>query len=91
MSRLVPVALRACLFRSRVLGYGDLPPALLTAVWPEAARAMLMYRFHTLPGGACEGGAHGMEGRAVCLGIRRHGRGDDAGRVMGSDGALSTF
>ena len=49
-----------------------------TAVWPEAARAMLMYRYHTLARGASKGSARGLQGCAVCLGVGRHGRGDDA-------------
>ena len=31
------------------------------AVWPEAARALLMYRFHTLPARARKGGAGGLQ------------------------------
>jgi HAD superfamily hydrolase (TIGR01509 family) len=33
-----------------------------TAVWPEAARAMLMYRFHTLPGARAKAAAGGYRG-----------------------------
>ena len=46
-----------------------------TAVWPEAARALLMYRFHTLAG-AREGGAFRLQGCALCLGIGGHRRRD---------------
>jgi trehalose/maltose hydrolase-like predicted phosphorylase len=48
-----------------------------TAVWPEAARAMLMYRFHTLPSArARESSAFRIQGRALCVGVGRHRRGD---------------
>jgi trehalose/maltose hydrolase-like predicted phosphorylase len=33
-----------------------------TAVWPEAARALLMYRFHTLPGARAKASHFGFEG-----------------------------
>ena len=59
------------------------PRDLLT--WPEAARALLMYRFHTLmprerrrPGWAGEG--------TLRMGIRRYRRGDGArSKVIGPD------
>ena len=43
-----------------------------TATWPDAARALLMYRYHTLARRAGEGGAVGLQGRALRLGVRRH-------------------
>ena len=33
-----------------------------TAVWPEAARALLMYRFHTLPGARAKAAHIGFKG-----------------------------
>jgi trehalose/maltose hydrolase-like predicted phosphorylase len=48
-----------------------------TAVWPEAARALLMYRYHTLRS-AREGSAFRFQGRALCLGVGGHRRGDNA-------------
>jgi trehalose/maltose hydrolase-like predicted phosphorylase len=33
-----------------------------TAVWPEAARALLMYRFHTLPGARAKAAHFGFKG-----------------------------
>jgi trehalose/maltose hydrolase-like predicted phosphorylase len=47
-----------------------------TAVWPEATRALLMYRFHTLPG-ARESGTLRLQRRALCLGISGYRQGDD--------------
>jgi hypothetical protein len=49
-------------------------------VWPEAARALLMYRYHTLPGARAKADAMG----AQRLGIGRHRRGDHAGARAGS-------
>ncbi len=46
-----------------------------TLTWPEAARAMLIYRFNTLAGARAKAG-HGMARRDVCLGVGRHGRGN---------------
>ena len=42
------------------------------AVWPEAARALLMYRFHTLPAARAKAAQCGLQRGALCLGIRRH-------------------
>ena len=47
-----------------------LPFYILT--WPEAARALLMYRFHTLDGARSEGGPNGLARRALRLGVRRY-------------------
>ena len=33
-----------------------------TAVWPEAARALLMYRYHTLPGARAKAAHFGFKG-----------------------------
>ena len=49
-----------------------------TLTWPEAARALLMYRYHTLPARARQGGAPRLPRRALRLGVGRHRRGDDA-------------
>jgi trehalose/maltose hydrolase-like predicted phosphorylase len=49
-----------------------------TAVWPEAARALLKPLPHPARR-AGEGGAFRLQGRALRLGIRRHRRGDYAG------------
>ena len=54
-----------------------LPFYVLT--WPEAARALLMYRFHTLDGRAGKGGRDGLARCALRLGVRRYRRGDDTG------------
>ena len=54
-----------------------LPFYILT--WPEAARALLMYRFRTLDARAGESGPDGLARRPLCLGVRRYRRGDDAG------------
>ena len=47
--------------------------------WPEAARALLMYRFHTLDGARGEGGPDGLARCPLRLGVRRFRCGDDAG------------
>ena len=47
-----------------------LPFYILT--WPEAARALLMYRFHTLDGGAGKSRRDGLARRLIRLGIRGH-------------------
>jgi trehalose/maltose hydrolase-like predicted phosphorylase len=36
-----------------------------TAVWPEAARALLMYRYHTLPGARAKAARFGFKGALV--------------------------
>src|SRR5262249_47164046 len=42
-------------WQARVLG-------ALTAVWPQAARALLMYRFHTLPAARAKAAHFGFKG-----------------------------
>ena len=54
-----------------------LPFYILT--WPEAARALLMYRFHTLGWRAGKSRRDGLARRALRLGVRRYRRGNDAG------------
>ena len=52
-------------------------------IWPEAARALLMYRYHTLQR-ARQGRRDGLQRRALRLGIGRHRRGDHAQARGGS-------
>ena len=54
-----------------------LPFYILT--WPEAARALLMYRFRTLDARAGKSGRDGLARCPLRLGVRRYRRGDDAG------------
>ena len=49
-----------------------------TLTWPEAARALLMYRYHTLPASPGQGRTAGTPRRILRLGVRRHWRGRDA-------------
>ena len=46
------------------------------ATWPEAARALLMYRYHTLPGARAKAVRMGWRGAHVRLGVDRYRRGD---------------
>jgi len=43
-------------------------------VWPEAGRAPLMYRYHTLLGARAKADAMGYKRRSLRLGIGRHRR-----------------
>ena len=49
------------------------------ATWPEAARALLMYRYHTLPGARAKASPDGLARRHVRLGVDRYRRGDHPG------------
>ena len=40
--------------------------------WPQAARALLTYRFRTLDAATGEGRQDGVARCALCLGVRRH-------------------
>jgi trehalose/maltose hydrolase-like predicted phosphorylase len=59
-----------------------------TAVWPEAARAMLMYRFHTLSGARTKAAHMGWKGALYAWESADTGEETTPERVMGSDGAL---
>src|SRR5215831_5264550 len=58
-----------------------------TAVWPEAARAMLMYRFHTLPGARAKAVHFGYKGALYAWESADTGMETTPERVIGSDGA----
>jgi trehalose/maltose hydrolase-like predicted phosphorylase len=57
-----------------------------TAVWPEAARALLMYRFHTLPGARAKARHFGFRGALYAWESAATGEETTPERVMGSDG-----
>jgi trehalose/maltose hydrolase-like predicted phosphorylase len=57
-----------------------------TAVWPEAARALLMYRFHTLPGARAKAAHFGFKGALYAWESADSGVETTPERVMGSDG-----
>jgi trehalose/maltose hydrolase-like predicted phosphorylase len=59
-----------------------------TAVWPEAARAMLMYRFHTLPAARAKAAHFGFKGALYAWESADTGVETTPERVVGSDGAL---
>ena len=59
-----------------------------TAVWPEAARAMLMYRFHTLPGARAKAAAMGYKGALYAWESADTGEETTPERVAGPDGAM---
>ena len=46
------------------------------ATWPEAARALLMYRYHTLPGARAKAGRMGWRGAMYAWEFDRYRRGD---------------
>jgi trehalose/maltose hydrolase-like predicted phosphorylase len=58
-----------------------------TAIWPEAARAMLMYRFHTLPGARAKAAQNGFKGALYAWESADTGAETTPERVIGSDGA----
>jgi trehalose/maltose hydrolase-like predicted phosphorylase len=58
-----------------------------TAVWPEAARALLMYRFHTLPGARAKAVHFGFKGALYAWESADSGMETTPERVLGSDGA----
>ena len=57
-----------------------------TAVWPEAARALLMYRFHTLPGARAMAAHFGFKGALYAWESADTGEETTPERVVGSDG-----
>jgi len=59
-----------------------------TAVWPEAARALLMYRFHTLPGARAKATQFGFRGALYAWESADTGMETTPETVVGSDGAL---
>src|SRR3974390_1197429 len=58
------------------------------AVWPEAARALLMYRFHTLPGARAKAAHFGFKGALYAWESADTGMETTPERVVASDGAL---
>src|SRR6516162_3851474 len=58
-----------------------------TAVWPEAARALLMYRFHTLPGARAMAAKFGFRGALYAWESADTGMETTPEIVVGSDGA----
>ncbi|MGC1890901.1 MAG: glycosyl hydrolase family 65 protein [Stellaceae bacterium] len=59
-----------------------------TAVWPEAARALLMYRFHTLPGARAKAAHFGFKGALYAWESADTGVETTPERVIGADGTL---
>jgi trehalose/maltose hydrolase-like predicted phosphorylase len=59
-----------------------------TAVWPEAARALLMYRFHTLPAARAKAAHFGFKGALYAWESADTGVETTPERVVGSDGTL---
>ena len=59
-----------------------------TAVWPEAARALLMYRFHTLPGARAKAAHIGCKGALYAWESADTGEETTPERVVGPDGKL---
>jgi trehalose/maltose hydrolase-like predicted phosphorylase len=59
-----------------------------TAVWPEAARALLMYRFHTLPGARAKAAKLGFKGALYAWESADTGEETTPERVVASDGTL---
>jgi trehalose/maltose hydrolase-like predicted phosphorylase len=59
-----------------------------TSVWPEAARALLMYRFHTLPGARAKAAHFGFRGALYAWESADTGMETTPETVVGSDGAL---
>src|SRR5262245_5972325 len=57
-----------------------------TAVWPEAARALLMYRFHTLPGARSKAAHFGFKGALYAWESADTGEETTPEHVVGSDG-----
>jgi HAD superfamily hydrolase (TIGR01509 family) len=58
------------------------------ATWPEAARAMLMYRFHTLPAARAKAAAAGYKGALYAWESADSGVETTPDRVVGPDGSL---
>jgi trehalose/maltose hydrolase-like predicted phosphorylase len=59
-----------------------------TAVWPEAARALLMYRFHTLPSARAKAAQFGFEGALYAWESADTGKETTPNCVVAPDGAL---
>jgi trehalose/maltose hydrolase-like predicted phosphorylase len=59
-----------------------------TAVWPEAARALLMYRFHTLPGARAKAAHFGFKGALFAWESADTGMETTPERVIVSDGRV---
>jgi len=59
-----------------------------TAAWPQAARAMLMYRYHTLPGARAKAAAMGYKGALYAWESADTGEETTPERVIGDDGAM---
>ena len=59
-----------------------------TAVWPEAARALLMYRFHTLPGARAKAARYGFKGALYAWELADTGMETTPERVVLSDGKV---
>jgi len=57
-----------------------------TAVWPEAARALLMYRFHTLPGARAKAAHFSFKGALYAWESADTGEETTPERVVGADG-----
>jgi trehalose/maltose hydrolase-like predicted phosphorylase len=57
-----------------------------TAVWPEAARALLMYRFHTLRGARAKAAHFGFKGALYAWESADTGEETTPERVVGADG-----
>ena len=60
-----------------------------TAVWPEAARALLMYRYHTLPGARAKAAHFGYKGALYAWESADTGMETTPERVVGPDGEQS--
>lgn len=59
-----------------------------TAVWPEAARAMLMYRYHTLPAARAKAAREGFKGAQYAWESADTGEETTPERVVGPDGSM---
>ena len=59
-----------------------------TWVWPEAARSLLMYRFHTLPGARAKAAYEGYRGAMYAWESADTGEEATPERVAGSDGTM---
>jgi trehalose/maltose hydrolase-like predicted phosphorylase/beta-phosphoglucomutase-like phosphatase (HAD superfamily) len=59
-----------------------------TAVWPQAARALLMYRFHTLPGARAKAAAQGWRGALYAWESADTGEETTPEHVLAPDGSV---
>ena len=64
------------------------PLPFYTAVWPEAARALLMYRFHTLPGARAKASHFGFKGALYAWESADTGSETTPEHVVVSDGTV---